>query len=186
MINMYDNILHPWRAFHRTHQGFYASSRSSVDITHCGSSSLLASLKAVGLVVPANVSDMQMGLRTPGVPSCHAADQTPVFHHCFFCGPGWRQREKQLLGQWKSGLRFAFLFFFIWLKLRASQVVLVVKNSPANAGDKRDRISVSGSGRSPGGRPGNLLQYPSLENTMDRGAWQATVHGVAKSQTRLK
>ena len=127
-----------------------------------------------------------MGLRTPGALSCHAADQTPVFHHCFFCGPGWRQREKQLLVQWKSGLRFAFLFFFIWPKLRASQVVLVVKNSPDNAGDIRDRISVSGSGRSPGERPGNLLQYPSLENTMDRGAWQATVHGVAKSQTRLK
>ena len=40
-------------------------------------------------------------------------------------------------------------------------------------------------GRSPGGGNGNLLQYSCLENPMDRGAWQTTVHGVAKSQTRL-
>ena len=42
------------------------------------------------------------------------------------------------------------------------------------------------SGRSPGGGNGNQLQYSCLENSMDRGAWQATVHGVTKSQTRLK
>ena len=62
-------------------------------------------------------------------------------------------------------------------------MVLVVKNPPANAGDKRDRGSVSGTGRSSGGGHGNLLQYSCLENPMDRGAWQAMVHGVAKSQT---
>ena len=45
--------------------------------------------------------------------------------------------------------------------------------------------SIPGSGRAPGGGNGNLLQYSYLENSMDRGAWQATVHGVAKSQTRL-
>ena len=44
---------------------------------------------------------------------------------------------------------------------------------------------ISGLGRSPGGRNGNSLQYSCLENPMDRGAWQATVHGVAKSWTRL-
>jgi len=43
--------------------------------------------------------------------------------------------------------------------------------------------SIPGSGRSPGERNDNLLQYSCLENSMDRGAWQATVHGVAKSQT---
>ena len=52
----------------------------------------------------------------------------------------------------------------------ASQVVLVVKNLPANAGDIRDMDSISGSGRSPGGRHGNPLPYSLLENPMDRGA----------------
>ena len=68
----------------------------------------------------------------------------------------------------------------------ASQVALVVKNPPANAGDVRDVGSIPGSGRSPGEGNGNLLQYSCLENTMDRGAWQATVHGVTKSWTQLK
>ena len=61
--------------------------------------------------------------------------------------------------------------------------MLVVKNPPANAGDTRDRGSIPGSGRSPGGGHGNPFQYSCLENPMDRGAWQATVHGVTKSQT---
>ena len=65
----------------------------------------------------------------------------------------------------------------------ASQVALVVKNLPASAGDVRDAGSVSGSGRSPGGGLGNPFQYSCLENPMDRGAWQATVLRVAKSQT---
>ena len=59
--------------------------------------------------------------------------------------------------------------------------MLVVKNPPANAGDIRVMGSVPGSGRSPGGGHGNPLQYSCLENLMDRGAWRATVHGVAKS-----
>ena len=62
----------------------------------------------------------------------------------------------------------------------ASQVVLVVKNLPANAGDIRDVGLTPGSGRSPGGGHGNPLQYSCLENRMDRGAWRATVHGVAE------
>ena len=64
----------------------------------------------------------------------------------------------------------------------ASQVALVVKNLLAYAGDERDAGSIPGSGRSPGGRHGNPIQYSCLENPMDRGAWWATVHGVAKSQ----
>ena len=56
----------------------------------------------------------------------------------------------------------------------------VVKNLPANAGDIRDLSLISGSERSPGEGNGNPLQFSSLENPMDRGAWQATVHGVAK------
>ena len=56
----------------------------------------------------------------------------------------------------------------------------LVKNMPANAGDPG---SISGSGRSPGGGPGNPLQDSYLENPMVRGAWRATVHEAVKSQT---
>ena len=59
----------------------------------------------------------------------------------------------------------------------------MVKNPPANAGDQG---AISGSGRAPGGGHGNPLQYSCLENPMDRGAWQAIVHRVAKSRTQLK
>ena len=62
--------------------------------------------------------------------------------------------------------------------LRFSQVVLVVKNPPANAGDVRDTGSIPGSGRSPAGEHGHPLQYSCPENPMDRGAWRATVHAV--------
>ena len=51
--------------------------------------------------------------------------------------------------------------------------------------DLRDRGSIPGLGRSPGGGNGSPLEYPCLENPMDRGAWRATVHGVTKSRTRL-
>ena len=64
------------------------------------------------------------------------------------------------------------------------QVALVVGKEP-DAGDIGD-MGIPGLGRSPGGGHGNPLQYPYLENPMDRGAWQARVHGVTKSQTRLK
>ena len=67
-----------------------------------------------------------------------------------------------------------------------SQVMLVVKNSPANAGHVRDVGSILGSGRSPGGEHGNPLWYSCLQNPRDREAWSATVHRVTKSQTRLK
>ena len=59
----------------------------------------------------------------------------------------------------------------------------MVKNPPANAGDMRDVGSVPEWGRSPGGGDGNPLQYSCLENSMDRGASRATVHGVTKSRT---
>ena len=68
----------------------------------------------------------------------------------------------------------------------ASQVMLVVKNLPANAGDLRDAGSIPGSGRFSGGGHSNPLQYSCLENLIDRGGWRATVHSVTRSQTRLK
>ena len=58
----------------------------------------------------------------------------------------------------------------------------MVKNQPADARDVRDAGLVPGSGRSPRGGHGNPLQYSCLENSMDRGAWRATVHGVAQSR----
>ena len=58
-----------------------------------------------------------------------------------------------------------------------------VKNSLDNAGDTRDAGSIPESGRSPGGGHSNPFQYFCLENPMDRGAWQASVHWVTKSQT---
>ena len=67
-----------------------------------------------------------------------------------------------------------------------SQVALVVKNPPDNAGDIRDSGSVPGSGRSPGEGNSNPLQYSCVENPMDWEAWWATVHTVAQSQTQLK
>ena len=67
------------------------------------------------------------------------------------------------------------------LRTEASQVVLVVKNPTANAGDTRDSGSIPGSGRSPGGGHDNSLQYSCLENRMDRGARKAIIHRVAKS-----
>ena len=76
----------------------------------------------------------------------------------------------------------------LWIRyclLWVSQVVLVVKNSPDNVGDIRDAGSIPGLGRSPGGGHGNPLQYSCLENPMDRGAWRAAVHRVAKSWTWL-
>ena len=57
----------------------------------------------------------------------------------------------------------------------------MVKHLPANAGDIRDAGSIPGLRRSPGGGHGNSLWYSRLENPMDRGAWQAMVHGVAES-----
>ena len=67
--------------------------------------------------------------------------------------------------------------------LGASQVALVVKNPPANAGDIRDLGSIPGLGGCPGGGHGNPLQYSCLEKPMNRGACWATVHRGANSQT---
>ena len=90
---------------------------------------------------------------------------------------GYRDKKKDDLSSWVSWL-------VMWCShSQASQVALVVKN---NAGDIRDVGSILGLGRSPGGGHGNPLQYSCLENPMDRGAWRATVHQVAKGQTGLK
>ena len=65
-------------------------------------------------------------------------------------------------------------------------MVLVVKNPPANARDIRDLVFIPGLGRSPGGGDGTHSDILAWRIPMDRGAWQATVHRVAKSQGQLK
>ena len=71
------------------------------------------------------------------------------------------------------------MYYCVW----ASQVVLLVKNLLPSAGDARDAVLILESGRSPGGGHSNPLQFSCLGNPMDKGAWQATAHGVTKSQT---
>ena len=85
---------------------------------------------------------------------------------------------------WERGqfLSFAYRYQLFW----ASQVVLVVKNPPASAGNLRDKHFIPEWGRSPGWGHGNSLQYSCLENPMDRGAWWATLHRGTKSWTWLK
>ena len=72
---------------------------------------------------------------------------------------------------------------YIYAYTYASQVALVAKNPPANAGDTEDMSSIPGTGRSSGVGNGNPLQYYCLENPTDRAAWQVTAHGISKNQT---
>ena len=85
---------------------------------------------------------------------------------------GWKERSSKTL----------LAYILLWLRL-ASQVALVVKNTSVNVGDIGDAGSISGLGRSLEEGHGNPLQYSNLENSKDRGAWQATVHGVIQSRT---
>ena len=106
-------------------------------------------------------------------------------------GPWYHLRKQNdINGKITSlGIGMNFSSDSYWKSFRASQVSLVVKNLPANPGDAGntgDVGSVPGSGRCPGGDHDNPLQYSCLENSMNRGGWQATVHRVAKSRTRLK
>ena len=74
---------------------------------------------------------------------------------------------------------------WVYVSLGASQVVLVVENLPADAGDAKDVGLIPGSGRSLGGGHGNPLEYSCLESPMDRAAYQAAVHKVTKSWTQM-
>ena len=93
--------------------------------------------------------------------------------------PGMASGGRWGAGQWE-GVNFLFLQPFTERGFPGGSEV---KASAYNAGDLG---SIPGLGRSPGKGNGNPLQYSCVENPMDRGAWWATVHGVAKSQTRLR
>ena len=75
---------------------------------------------------------------------------------------------------------------YIYTHIYTSQVALVVENLPANAQDIKDAGSIPGSERSPGEGHVNPVQYSCLENPMNRGTWQATIHRISKSKTQLK
>ena len=77
-----------------------------------------------------------------------------------------------------------YIYMYKWT-LCSTSVVLVVKNPPVNEGHIVTQVRSLGWEDLPGGGNGNPLQYSSLEKPMDRGAWWATIHGVAKSQTWL-
>ena len=120
-------------------------------------------------------------LQWVAMPSSRGSSQPRDWTQVSLCLLHWQAGSLPLAPSGKpNGL------YQIELFLRVSQVALVVKNLPANAGDLRDMGSIPGLGRSPGEGHGNPLQYSCLENPMDRGAWQATVHEVTQSQTQPK
>ena len=92
------------------------------------------------------------------------------------------------LGSYVLGLggRDQYISFLLSQSSCASLVALVVKNPPSNEGDLRDEGSIPGSGRFPREGNGNPFQYSCPENSMNRGAWRATVHRVTQSETWLK
>ena len=95
-----------------------------------------------------------------------------------YCSTG----EEETLSELKFCTQQVVKLYFkkLVLIMGTSQGALMVKNSPANAGDAEDMGSIPGSRRSPGVGNGNPLQHACLENPMERGTWQATVHRVAR------
>ena len=115
-----------------------------------------------------------------------------------FCLPGLQGFLIGLWVNWSSiGFnsfpfkRVTFFVFFFFFKRTSSKACNLIQGFPVNSDDKdsdckaEDPGAIPGSERSPGEGNGYPLQYSCLENSTDRGAWRATVHRVAKSQTRL-
>ena len=101
------------------------------------------------------------------------------------CSP-WGCQESDTTEQLNNNKREPDLCPWLLESKLCLEVELVVKKLSATAGDVRNACSIPEFGRSPGEGDGNPLQHSCLENPMDRGAWQGTVHRVAKSRTRLK
>ena len=127
------------------------------------------------------------GLGRHGVPGMRRLSwaETPALQ-----GPSWLCLHTVCPSHFELGQPpvHTMIFFIphIYSSSGTSQVALMTKNPPANAGDKRYAGLIPGSGRSPGEGNGNPLQYFCWKIPMDRGGWPATVHRVAKSGTRLK
>ena len=170
--------------FHSVKSSFapnYSSSRRSETLASCPSPQSTES--------PVNQVPLQL-IGRPG-PGCSEGPALRLFNGLFLSSAGsgtetvtpkWKTRSSEagLLGVHKNHV------VLITLSFGSQCPELRVKNPPANAADIRDADSIPRSERSPGGGHGNPLQYPGLENPMDRGAWRAPVHGVAKSWTRVK
>ena len=129
---------------------------------------------------PANAGDMKdMGLIPGSGRSTGGGHGNPLQYSCL--------ENPMDRGAWhkiaKSWTRLKQLNTNTIYTSWAFQVVLMVKNPPANDGATRDAGLIPGSERSPGGGQGSPLQYSCLKNPMDRGACQAAVHRVTKSQT---
>ena len=113
---------------------------------------------------PSSVNPFFSGLQN--APNSSWAYSSKAYFILNYKGPFSPQKT---VSSWGEGLALVSLLY---------KVALVIKNPPSNEGDTRDMGSIPGSERAPGGGHGNLLQYYCLEKSMDRGAWQATVHGV--------
>ena len=100
-------------------------------------------------------------------------EQSPLLA---YTGHGVWARKRHDLNHWDLGI------FTLTLGLPGG---MVVKSLPASVGGVRDTGSIPGSGRFPEGGNGHPLQYSCLENSTDRGAWWAAIHGVTKSSTQL-
>ena len=133
---------------------------------------------------PADTGCVFMGLTTWWVDR-HAKENLWVIDTVRRASGCWGKAVMSIT--WGSSAFIHSLIHFIpSITTWASQMVLVIKNPPVNAGDIRNEGSIPRSGRLPGGGQGNPFQYSCLENPVDRGAWRAIVHRVTKSQTQLK
>ena len=125
-----------------------------------------------------------LGVRDAGG---HGGDTSSVLHG--ICGLSWTTEgwgwRRVLAGASGTFGQNAWASALPGLPPRASQAALGAQNLPADAGDTADSASTPGWGRSPAEGNGNPLQYSCLEDSVDRGAWRATIHGVAESRTRL-
>ena len=110
-------------------------------------------------------------------------------------GSGWGTHVNPWLihvNVWQKPLQYCKVISLQLIKIKEKKIkgfpggVSGKRTPSANAGDIRDQDLIPGSGRSPGGGHGNPFPCSCLENPVDRGAWRATVHGIAKSWTQLK
>ena len=123
-------------------------------------------LEWIAIPSPVNLSDSGIKPRSPVLQAdCLLSEPPGSFHFFFFL--------------------VSVLAIYCCCDKGTSQAALVIKNPLANAGDLRDLDSIPGLGRCPAEGNGNQLWYSCLENSTDRGSWQAIVHGAAKSQTQL-
>ena len=99
------------------------------------------------------------------------------------CGKEYEKELDKQIQVSHSAVQQTLTLQINYISVRGFTDGTVVKNLPAGAGDAREVDLIPWSGRSLGAGTGNPLQYSCLENSVDRGAWQTTVHEVAKSPT---